>query len=283
MTTIVGNRGQLRTSTLSAHLVSHHLDFPEQSASDDHLKTSLLQVCWASEKRFESQRSAWLLIAMWNFHKQFGGHSCCHLLVPLFFVERSQSSSMTIIITLISTICCAILMLLQAPEWGNGINSTRFHHYISPTWFPGAFPSCSKKQNWSIPCFVSGFCSGPSKERCIDQKPDVASPLTYLSQDGHLFKQMCFYVFVLFGVWGGSSARWQDDGHEDLASICDRLDMGSRDLFGFHLWNMKHSVFVSRFAEAPIQRGLRKWAAWFSLGPFGVRGSADGKMLDMRT
>ena len=29
MTTIVGNRGQLRTSTLSPHLLSPHLDFPE--------------------------------------------------------------------------------------------------------------------------------------------------------------------------------------------------------------------------------------------------------------
>ena len=33
MTTIVGNRGQLWTSTLSPHLLSPHLDFPEQCTS----------------------------------------------------------------------------------------------------------------------------------------------------------------------------------------------------------------------------------------------------------
>ena len=34
MTTVVGNRGQLWTSTLSPHLLSPHLDFPESKEPD---------------------------------------------------------------------------------------------------------------------------------------------------------------------------------------------------------------------------------------------------------
>ena len=43
MTTIVGNRGQLRTSTLSPHLLSPHLDFPEVLQSHPLLISPLLQ------------------------------------------------------------------------------------------------------------------------------------------------------------------------------------------------------------------------------------------------
>ena len=104
MTTIVGYRGQLWTSTLSPHLLSPHLDFPEcenwPSALSCTFSWALEKLPWALEKESSWGPSGWCVLhrKRLNLRGHFRGHLCVHSRVHFreHFRERVCGSNFAV-------------------------------------------------------------------------------------------------------------------------------------------------------------------------------------------
>ena len=78
MTTIVGNRGQLWTSTLSPHLLSPHLDFPELLLGSSQMVVSKLVVWNFTRKHSFALFCSLRFFALFNADLHFALF-CAHL------------------------------------------------------------------------------------------------------------------------------------------------------------------------------------------------------------